>query len=385
MKRYFPMLMAATCSVLISEAGAYVLNGLRWPDPTATMYPGFTLNGATTSASGTSWNAAFNQAITIWNNAQVSFDLVSSTPGSDPCAGVDSDGDGLIDFPSDGIRNGAGFNSFDCYDPFGDGTLAVTISYYFTDKPDEVVEADIVFNSNEDWDVYSGTLGVGPTDFRRVAVHELGHVMGLGHEETVTAIMHPYVSNLEVPQADDITGLAAIYGGQTDVDPIAMSIEEPFNGSVQSGVSTVRGWIVSQFGITSAELFLDGISKGQLVVGGKRVDVCTKHAAYPDCATSGFAFAQAWGNLAAGNHTYRIDAKDSLNNTLSRSVTFSVTRYDDPYVADSSLVTLSGATVTKSGEDILVNGLSHNGKAYDLRMRWRKQTQDFEPVQIIKK
>ena len=61
----------------------------------------------------------------------------------------------------------------------------------------QIVEADIVFNSNWTWDSYRGPRSVRPDrwDLRRVALHELGHLIGLDHPDqanppqSVAAIM----------------------------------------------------------------------------------------------------------------------------------------------------------------------------------------------------
>ena len=362
---------SAVLLLFASWTSAYELNGLKWSEPYTDMNVDFSLGGADRSSSGILWDDAFSQAADLWNTT-TNFELtVHKNSPSDPCDSGD-------------LRNGSAFVDDECGEPFGANVLAVTYSYYYTSKPDEVVEADILFNGAENWDIYEGSLKAD-ADFKRVAAHELGHVMGLDHEEVEVALMAPNMSEIEVPQPDDLEGIAFLYGElNPGLAPIVMKIEEPFNGSIQSGVGTFRGWIVSQHGLSSLELFLDGKSKGQLQHDGVRKDVCNSYSEYPDCAESGFAFAFAWGLLSNGSHTYRLDARDVRGNILSKSVSFNVEHYDDAFVGDSSLVTLDAAVVTKQDEDIIIENLQHNGKEYRVRMRWRKASQDFEPIEITR-
>ncbi|MDI1251269.1 MAG: matrixin family metalloprotease, partial [Lacunisphaera sp.] len=95
---------------------------------------------------------------------------------------------------------------------FGSNTLAVTVSFR---SGNERIESDIIFNTAWTWDSYRGVLQA-PEDIRRVAIHELGHVLGLNHPDQAgqfaTAIMNSTVSSIDSLQNDDITGGRALYG-----------------------------------------------------------------------------------------------------------------------------------------------------------------------------
>jgi hypothetical protein len=92
-------------------------------------------------------------------------------------------------------------------------TLAVTTAWF---NGNQRVEADILFNTAFTWDSYRGAEKSSPVDIQRVALHELGHVLGLDHPDeagiTVQSIINSHVSNTDSLQPYDIAAAQFLYG-----------------------------------------------------------------------------------------------------------------------------------------------------------------------------
>ena len=212
MKRSWWMLLlvGSFSGALISVAQAYNIgsNGAKWPGGVTTVYT----NISGVSRSGISWADAMADAAREWNEkTDFTFNIVNEY--RDPCFGYSSG-------QRPDYLNGSDFRTTQCGNSLPDTTLAVTL--YFQEPNTlgsaDIVEADIVFNANLSFDVYDGPLRNGPHgraefDFRRVALHELGHVLGLGHDNSKPAIMNPSIGNLSQLQQDDIDGVNTLYGG----------------------------------------------------------------------------------------------------------------------------------------------------------------------------
>lgn len=94
--------------------------------------------------------------------------------------------------------------------------VARTTTYWFADAPDEIIGFDLVFNLDHRFGVEDSSQG---WDIETIALHEFGHVLGLGHAdpERVLQVMRPRISAGEVDHSlslRDVDALASLYGDE---------------------------------------------------------------------------------------------------------------------------------------------------------------------------
>lgn len=186
---------------LVSDSQGYVIDGKKWPSPSASFFV-----HVTDGPSG-DWDTPFTNAMAKWSNNTLFKYSVAGTTSWDPCSN-----------PSSGAKNGTKFSGTVCGDAWGSMTLGVSTTWY--NSQNIFIQTGILFNTKWTWGVYAGpfdqTAGfMNVADFQRVALHELGHSLGLQHEDDVPAIMSTAIADgttIIDPQPDDINGVNALYG-----------------------------------------------------------------------------------------------------------------------------------------------------------------------------
>lgn len=150
------------------------------------------------------FDAALLAAFDAWESvASVDFQLVSSTSTSD------------VDVVSGSLGGAAGTASITF-----DGNAGLS----------EIFSGTVTFNTDLTWSPYGQFGGV---DFYAVALHEIGHILGLGHVDDPTEIMNPVI-HADSLGSGDIAGVQFLYGSDPG-DTQAPESETPQGPSLSTG------------------------------------------------------------------------------------------------------------------------------------------------------
>ncbi len=122
--------------------------------------------------------------------------------------------------------------------PF-DGPGGILAHTFYPAPPNpEPLAGDMHFDDSESWH-----LGAN-TDLFSVALHELGHALGLGHADDPTAVMYPYYKIVTTLAAPDKAAILTLYAAQTSTtvppppgSPLALTVNVVASTTTASSVN----------------------------------------------------------------------------------------------------------------------------------------------------
>lgn len=98
--------------------------------------------------------------------------------------------------------------------PF-DGPSGVLAHTFYPAPPNpEPIAGDMHFNDSESWHIGSDT------DVFSVALHELGHSLGLGHSDDPSDVMYPYYKMVTALNSGDIAAVQTLYASGPAAPPV---------------------------------------------------------------------------------------------------------------------------------------------------------------------
>src|SRR5271157_4972386 len=156
------------------------------------------------------WQAQISKAAAVWERvANLNFSLVTDNGSPLGVSGNQQDDPRFGDIRIGGYAMSSSILAFAYLPPKANGG---------TDA------GDIFFNTAQSWQINGTTY-----DLMTVAIHELGHALGMGHSTDTAAAMYPaYITTKQAVDADDISGIRSIYNArQPDVFNVNASNDSP--------------------------------------------------------------------------------------------------------------------------------------------------------------
>ena len=332
--------------IISTAVNAYVIDTYTWASNNIEFYTGFNTNEDGTSA--TNYQSALNNAITSWNNNS-NFQYSINSAYKDPCT---------LSYNSVRFKNDI------CGTAFGATVLAVAGGSHYSGTTNSA-RAYIIFNSLNSWGIHDNNSS-SPYDFKRVALHEVGHTLGLNHSGTTASIMYYLYQNVTTLQTDDINGIRAIYGLTDDhsnshSNATAISFNTNISGNIEIGGDD------DYFRITvpAGGGYLDIYSTGSTDTYGYLLDSSGVIDENDDSGTDGnFRFE---GTAAAGTYYILVEGYYSNtigNYTLRADFTAIPNTPSTPSASDGTYtdkVLISWSSVSGANSYIIYRSTSANG------------------------
>lgn len=205
-------------------------------------------------------------------------------------------------------------------------------TFYPAPPNSEPIAGDLHLDAEEAW-----TIG-GDPDLFSVALHELGHALGLGHSDNPSAVMYAYYRKAVALSAEDIEAVQALYAARNGttptlptapttpttpavpqpppVDPPKPPVQPPAS-DIAPPALTITSPAASQTATTQAQITVRGTAKDS---GGLARVTWTTNTGGSGTARGGATWVAENIKLYKGTNTIIVRAWDLAGNSTWRSI-----------------------------------------------------------------
>jgi len=210
--------------------------------------------------------------------------------------------------------------------PFTSGVLAHT--FYPVPINPESIAGDMHLNLDENWNIG------GDIDIYSVALHEIGHALGLGHSDRPGDVMYPYYRRGATLSANDIGAAMSLYGAAitSGSEPATTTPSTPADSTPTGGAGSTPAAPTTPLTLTMnpapSSTQINTISISGLISGGVApvtVQWQTDHSSSGSAAISNGAWEASAIPLVAGMNTITVTAFDaSRGASVSQTATITL-------------------------------------------------------------
>ncbi len=198
--------------------------------------------------------------------------------------------------------------------PFDGAGKTLAHTFYPSPPNSEPIAGDMHFDEDESWRIGADT------DIFSVALHELGHALGLGHTDTPGTVMYPYYRRHTALTSADIAVLRSLYAARDTTTPTTTpptttttTTSDSAGAALSLAISSPAAYSTTPAGaVTLAGTLSGGTAPWRLT--------WSTDQGYSGSATAAASWTIASVPLNAGANTITVSAADAAGRIAARSV-----------------------------------------------------------------